>query len=82
MNYDDDFPWPAAADGTGHSLVLARATYGEGDARAWEASHSIGGSPGARDTVPFDDLDQVFVTAILSNSEAPEVGGVGAMPGG
>jgi hypothetical protein len=67
------FPWPAAADGTGHSLVLARATYGEGDERAWEASHSIGGSPGARDTVPSDDLDQIFVTAILSNSEAPEV---------
>jgi hypothetical protein len=73
VNYDDDFPWPAAADGTGHSLVLARATYGEGDERAWEASHSIGGSPGARDTVPSDDLDQIFVTAILSNSEAPEV---------
>lgn len=73
VNYNDDFPWPAAADGAGHSLVLARATFGEGDERAWEASHSIGGSPGALDVVPSDDLDQVFVTAVLSNSEAPVV---------
>ena len=73
VNYRDDFPWPAAADGTGHSLVLARATYGEGDERAWEASHSIGGSPGVSDPVPTDGLDQVFVAAVLSNSEALEL---------
>lgn len=73
VNYRDNFPWPASADGAGHSLILARATYGEGDERAWEASHSVGGSPGALDPVPGDALDQVFVTAVLSNSEAPEI---------
>lgn len=71
VNYNDDFSWPAAADGTGHSLVLARASYGEDDVRAWEASHSVGGSPGADDQVPSDDLDQVFVSSVLSNSELP-----------
>ena len=71
VNYDDRSPWPAAADGAGHSLVMARATYGEDDVRAWEASHSIGGSPGSEDAVPSEELDHVFVSAVLSNSEAP-----------
>ena len=43
-----DPPWPVAADGAGHSLVLAHASYGEGDARAWAASDAVGGSPGER----------------------------------
>ena len=71
VNYDDREPWPLAADGAGHSLVLARPSYGEGDERAWEASHSMGGSPGVEETVPAGDLDHVFVSAVLSNSEAP-----------
>ena len=33
--YDDDVPWPASADGAGHSLSLARPDYGE---RSWKAS--------------------------------------------
>ena len=72
VNYDDGFPWPAAADGAGHSLVMARASYGEDDVRAWEPSHAIGGSPGGLDPVPGDDLDHVFVSRVLSNSELPE----------
>ncbi|MDG2324640.1 MAG: lamin tail domain-containing protein [Akkermansiaceae bacterium] len=71
LNYNDEFSWPAAADGAGHSLILARASYGENDVRAWEASHAIGGSPGSSDTIPSDDLDQVFVSSVLANSEAP-----------
>jgi len=31
----------------------------------------VGGSPGVADPVPSDALDQVFVSAVLSNSEAP-----------
>ena len=68
VNYDDAAPWPAAADGTGHSLVLARPSHGEGDVRAWEASDAIGGSPGAADPVPSGGLDHVFVSRVLSNS--------------
>src|SRR5258708_25222419 len=45
--YSNANPWPVAADGTGHSLVLANPTYGEGDARAWDISDVAGGSPGA-----------------------------------
>jgi hypothetical protein len=71
VNYNDCGSWSAAADGAGHSLVLARASYGEGDVRAWAASHSIGGSPGEADPVPAEALDHIFVSAVLSNSELP-----------
>src|SRR4030095_12520116 len=36
--YNTKPPWPVAPDGTGHSLVLARPSYGEADPRAWDAS--------------------------------------------
>ena len=44
--YTDVYPWPVAADGTGHSIVLANASYGEGDPRAWDISDQVGGTPG------------------------------------
>ncbi|MCX6903538.1 MAG: lamin tail domain-containing protein, partial [Verrucomicrobia bacterium] len=42
--YGDSPPYPPAADGAGHSLVLARPSYGERDPRAWAASDVAGGS--------------------------------------
>ncbi|MFP6897107.1 MAG: lamin tail domain-containing protein [Roseibacillus sp.] len=71
VNYNDRGPWPAAADGAGHSLILARPSYGEDDSRAWAPSHSIGGSPGEADPIPSGDLDHVFVSGVLSNSDLP-----------
>lgn len=44
--FTDRHPWPAAADGEGHTLVLARPSWGEADPRAWAASQLLGGSPG------------------------------------
>ena len=44
--YANLYPWPVAADGTGHSIVLAYPSYGEGDPRAWDISDVAGGSPG------------------------------------
>jgi hypothetical protein len=38
LEYSPDAPWPVAADGTGHSLVLVSPSYGEEDPRAWAAS--------------------------------------------
>ena len=52
LRYDDRAPWPLSADGTGHSLVLARPSFGEADSRAWRASAFVGGSPGAPDPAP------------------------------
>src|SRR5207249_4440642 len=34
--YSNKPPWPVAADGTGHSLVLARPSYGEAFPKAWD----------------------------------------------
>ena len=54
--YQDIAPWPAAADGTGHTLVLrtpaplASAT----DGTLWRASYGVGGSPGADDVLTFE----------------------------
>ena len=69
--YNDRYPWPIAADGTGHSLILARPSYGEGSWRAWSASHNIGGSPGAADPIPSADLDHLVINEVLANSDLP-----------
>lgn len=46
VEYRTEPPWPVAADGGGHSIVLANPSFGEADPRAWQASAFIGGSPG------------------------------------
>ena len=47
--YSNVPPWPVAADGVGHSLVLNSPTYGEADPHAWDISDVVGGSPGQMD---------------------------------
>ncbi len=48
FRYDDQDPWPEAADGAGHSLELKPSSKPEdlGVAASWAASQEIGGSPG------------------------------------
>lgn len=74
VNYSGDPPWPLAADGAGHSLVLARPSLGEGDPRAWAASDALGGSPGAFESSvpPPDGLAAVVINEFLANSDAPQ----------
>ena len=69
--YSSTYPWPVAADGTGHSIVLASPTYGEGDPRAWNISDVIGGSPGQADTFTPGALRNVVINEILPHSENP-----------
>lgn len=71
INYDDWAPWPVAADGTGHSLVLRRPSYGENDPRAWSASDQIGGSPGRADGWGPEPLRGVLINEFLANTDAP-----------
>lgn len=73
VNYDSVSPWPAAADGAGHSLVLSRPSYGERSVKAWSTSAFVGGSPGAIDPVAFSDLHNVRINEFLANSVPPEV---------
>ena len=71
--YTDKYPWPVAAAGTGHSLVLANPTYGEGDPRAWDISDTVGGSPGRMDPFTPSPLRSVVINEILPHSENPAV---------
>lgn len=70
---DGSSRWPIAADGHGHSLVLARPTYGEQSPQAWESSAVIGGSPGAADPVPAatEDLVRIAASRPLADPGAP-----------
>jgi hypothetical protein len=63
--------WPP--DGTGHSIVLANPTYGEGDPRAWDISDVVGGSPGQMDGFTPSPLRNVVINEILPHSENPAV---------
>lgn len=70
--YNDEFPWPVAANGTGHSLVLANRTYGERDARAWDISDAIGGSPGRMDAYRPSPLRNVVINEFLAHTDPPD----------
>src|SRR5436190_6678985 len=72
-NYDTETPWPIAADGAGHSLVLARPSYGEGNVEAWAASDSVGGSPGRLDPVTVDPLRNVVINEFLAHTDEPDL---------
>lgn len=73
VNYRDDGPWPAAADGAGHSLVLACPDYGEGSEKAWAPSAYIGGSPGTLDPAPPAWAQQVVINELLAHTDPPLV---------
>jgi len=73
VNYSDDPPWPVAADGTGHSLVLVRPTFGENNPRSWAASAFKGGSPGAADPVPTGPIENVVINEVLTHTDLPSV---------
>lgn len=66
-------PWPEAADGAGHSLVLARPSYGEDDPRAWAASERVGGTPGAMEAVRAKPYRSVFINEFLAHTDDPQL---------
>jgi hypothetical protein len=66
-------PWPAAGEGTGHSLVLAWPSFGETNPRAWGASQLMGGSPGKHE--PADHRERtVLINEIFANPSSAETG--------
>jgi len=71
VSYEADGPWPVSADGAGHSLVLARPSYGEDDPRAWAASELIGGSPGEIDALRPSALKSVVINEYLAHTDDP-----------
>ncbi len=73
MGYSDDPPFPAGTDGGGHSLVLARPSYGERDARAWAASDLVGGNPGAADSPAANTFRGLVLNEILAHTDLPQL---------
>jgi len=71
VNYQGRPPYPVAADGPGHSLILSRASYGEGDPRAWGISDAIDGSPGKDDPFGSDRLRNVVINEFLAHTDDP-----------
>jgi hypothetical protein len=64
MRYNDALPWPVAPDGTGHSLILARAGADPDQASAWSASTFMHGSPGEPDSVQTKPEDPTLITLV------------------
>jgi hypothetical protein len=71
IGYSGNPPWPIAADGAGHSLVLARPSYGENNPQGWAASARIGGTPGTADPVPVDPIGAVMINEFLAHTDPP-----------
>ena len=71
VSYSNQPPWPVAADGAGHSLVLARPSYGENFVQAWAASDRVGGSPGGVDGLTVTAQRNVVINEFLASSVAP-----------
>jgi hypothetical protein len=72
IEYDTEAPWPVAPDGTGHSLVLSRPSYGENDPRAWAASDVKGGSPGNFESRGNEPARAVVINEFLAHTDAPQ----------
>jgi hypothetical protein len=71
--YSNLYPWPVAADGTGHSIVLANPTYGEEDPQAWAVSDVVGGSPGTTESFRPSALRNVLINEVLAHTEDSKV---------
>ncbi len=69
--YSNQPPWPLGADGTGHSLVLARPSYGEGFPQAWGISDTIGGSPGGVEVETPEPRRSVVINEFLAHTDEP-----------
>ncbi|HTH46518.1 MAG TPA: lamin tail domain-containing protein [Candidatus Limnocylindria bacterium] len=73
VTYSPNAPWPVAADGAGHSLVLANPSYGENDPRAWDISEAIGGTPGRQETIGSNPQSGVVINEFLAHTDEPQV---------
>jgi hypothetical protein len=72
VSYKGDPPWPAAADGAGHSLVLARPSLGEDNPAGWAASEAVGGSPGYAEPANPNPYYSVIINELLAHTDPPD----------
>ena len=76
VDYGTRPPWPAAADGTGFSIVPVNPNLNPdpNNAANWRASSAIGGSPGADD--PASNISPIFINEALTHTDPPQVDSV------
>jgi hypothetical protein len=72
--YNDKAPWPLAADGLGHSLVLARPSAGESHPAAWAASSVMEGSPGSHLEQDPEPWSAVVINEVSGHPTQPGIG--------
>lgn len=72
VEYQTRAPWPITPDGTGHSLVLGRPSYGPSDPRAWMPSRRVGGTPGGPEILGARPLDGVVINEFLAHTDDPQ----------
>ena len=72
VNYSGDPPWPSAADGAGHSLVLAQPSLGFRNPAAWAASDVVGGSPGRVEPSSANPYRTVLINEVLAHTDPPD----------
>lgn len=64
IEYADRYPWPEAADGLGHSLVLVKPDYGESNPISWGPSAERGGNPG---TIDSGSHESICINEVLAD---------------
>ncbi len=64
FRYNDAPPWPASADGAGHSLTRVRPAGDPEEASTWGPSTFIGGTPGGPDQSQTDPGSPTLVTLV------------------
>jgi hypothetical protein len=76
VSYGTRPPWPAAADGTGFSLVPVDPNLNPdpNNPLNWRASTIIGGSPGAND--PTANVARILVNEALTHTDPPQLDSV------
>jgi hypothetical protein len=73
VEFEDQWPWPIAPDGAGHSLVLREPDHGENTSEAWSSSRRMGGSPGYSMSVQTNALRNVRINEFMAHTDLPQV---------
>jgi len=68
VDYKDDAPWPAGADGTGHSISLVDRLSDNERGQSWALSNEIGGTPGRENFPNGSRSPSVLINEILCES--------------
>lgn len=71
LTYNDNFPWPAGADGQGFSLIILNPQDFSSGSSNWAASGELGGAPGESDVAPESAV--VLINEVLTHTDLPLV---------